>query len=244
VVVAYIGRMFKLPFRKSGDPTTTSDAPFEPDDWRGSTRSQWTIPAVYFDSAGWRLSDATDTRMSWIGAFGGTMTLTKDEIAVWTAQNIDLDQARRNHRALAEERRGGLVSAEVVEMASGALALEVITKYHRGAGFSFEGRLFIDESPLTYSLVSAIDERETGSREAIVNSLRLQLGEVDLVALMSGPADPATGGRRIPGMQLDPYDAAYDNRATYSASDDDRLDNFLQTHPLAVVRSSLRRARA
>jgi hypothetical protein len=70
----------------------------------------------------------------------------------------------------------------------------------------------------------------------------MQLGEVDLLAMMTGPADPVTGGRRIPGMQLDPYDPSYDDEATYSASDDPRLDEVLQTHPLAVIRSSLRRA--
>jgi len=172
------------------------------------------------------------------------MTLTRDKLPTWTASEVDLDDVRQKHRSLAAERSGGLVSAELVEMASGAIALEVLTKYPHGPGYSFEGRLLIDEGLVGYSLVMAIDEVETGVRESIVNGLRMQLGELDLAALMSGPVDPATGGRRIPGMQLDPYDAAYDDRATYSASDDPRLDDILQRHPLAVIRSSLRRARS
>ena len=102
----------------------------------------------------------------------------------------------------------------------------------------------IDESPMTFCLVVTIDEVETGVRESIVNTLRMQRGDLTLAALMSGPVDPVTGGRPIPGMKLDPYDPAFDQDATYSASDDPRLDELLQTHPLSVTRSTLRRARA
>ena len=136
------------------------------------------------------------------------------------------------------------MSAEFVETGSGAPALEVVTKYRQGSGYRFEGRLFIDESPLAYTIALAGEEQQTGVREAIVNALRMQLGEIDVLAIMAGPVDPATGGRQIPGMQLDPYDSDRDGEATYSASDDPRLDELLQTHPLSVIRSSLRRARA
>jgi hypothetical protein len=129
-------------------------------------------------------------------------------------------------------------------MAAGALALEVLTKYPHGLGYSFEGRLLIADGPLAYSLMLVIDETNTGVRESIVSTLRMQLGELDLVALMSGPVNLGTGGRTIPGMKLDPYDPLYDEQATYSASDDPRLDDLLQTHPLAVIRSSLRRAQS
>ena len=223
-------------------PPTASDAPFDPDAWHGTTRDQWTIRDVYFDTAGWRLSESTDTRMSWVGAFGGTMTLTRDDVPAWTGVEIDLDAVRRRHRSAAAERHGGLVSAEVVEMANGAVALEVLTKYPRGTGYRFEGRLLIDERPLAYAIVLGVDETKTGVRETIVNGLRMQLGELNFFDLMAGPVDPKTGGRTVPGMKLDPYDPSYDEEATYSASDDPRLDDLLQTHPLAVIRSSLYRA--
>jgi hypothetical protein len=216
------------------------------EDWSGTAREEWTIPGVYFDAAGWRLSESTPTRMVWHGAFGGTMTLTCEATPEWTAANLDLDSVRAEHRASASARGGGLVSAEFVEMADGALALEVVTKDRAGAGFGygFEGRLLIDESPLAFSVVVRIDEVRSGVRESIVNGLRLQRGDLTLAALMSGPFNSATGGRTIPGMKLDPYDPAFDEDAIYSASDDPRLDELLQTHPLAVTRSSLRRARA
>jgi hypothetical protein len=136
------------------------------------------------------------------------------------------------------------VSAEFVETGSGAPSCEVVTKYRQGLGYRFAGRLFIDESPLAYTIALECEEQKTGVRESIVNAVRIQLGEIDLLAMMTGPVDPATGGRPIPGMQLDPYDSAHDGEATYSASDDPRIDELLQTHPLAVIRSSLRRARA
>lgn len=211
------------------------------DQW-GTTRDRWTIRGVYFDTAGWQLTDATETSMSWAGRFGGTMTLANDKTS-GPSQTSDLDTARREHRERAAQTRGGLVSVEVVEMADGSVALEAITKHRRGVGFGFEGHLFIDEGADKYTLRVAIDETTTGVRESIVSGLRIQLGEIDLLALMSGPAGP-DGGRVIPGMQLDPYDSAHDAQATYSASDDPRIDELLQTHPLAVIRSTFRRAQA
>ena len=169
--------------------------------------------------------------MSWVGAFGGTMTMTREEVPAWTAHEIGLDAVRRRHRSEALAREGGLVSAEIVRMANGALALEVLTKYPRGLGYRFEGRLLIDEQPLAYTLVLSVDETKTGVRETIVSRVRMEIGELNFLDLMLGPVDPATGGRAIPGMKLDPYDASFDNQATYSASDDPRLDDFLQTHP-------------
>jgi hypothetical protein len=182
--------------------------------------------------------------MSWVGSYGGTMTLTRDDAPAWTSAELDLPAVRQRHRSAARARDGGLVSAEFVEIASGAPALEVVTKYRQGLGYRFEGQLFIDESPLAYTIAVHAGEQKTGVRESIVTSLRMQLGEIDLLAIMAAPVDPTTGGRRIPGMQLDPYDSAHDGEAVYSASDDSRLDELLQTHPLAVVRSTLRRARA
>jgi hypothetical protein len=225
---------------QASEPQGESPPPGSP----ATARDQWTIPGVYFDTAGWRLTDATQTSMSWVGDFGGGMTLTKDGAAARTSQPVDLDAARREHRARAAQNHGGLVSVEVVEMAGGAAALEVITKYPHGLGFGFEGRLFIDEGPERHTLRIAGDEARTGVRESIVNGLRIQLGEVDLLAMMSGPVDGATGGRPIPGMKMDPYDSAYDDQATYSASDDPRIDVVLQKHPLAVIRATLQRARS
>ena len=219
--------------------------PFEkPEVWTGTPRGEWTVPGTYFQTDGWSLGTAAGVEMCWVGAFGGTMTFTLDDSPGWTSDELDLDGVRQKHRAAARARRGGLVSAEFVETRSGAAALEVVTKYRQGLGYCFEGRLFIDESPLAYTIALRSEERQTGVRESLVNALRMQLGEIDLLAMMSGPADPATGGRPIPGMQLDPYDSAHDGEATYSASDDPRIDEVLQTHPLSVIRSSLRRATA
>jgi hypothetical protein len=216
----------------------------EPDIWSGTSRGEWTVPGTYFGTAGWRLETATSVQMSWVGAFGGTMTFTRDEVPAWTSDELDVEPVRNKHRSHAAARNGGLVSAEFVEMRSGTPALEVVTKYRRGPGYRFEGHLFLDESPLAYTIALACEEQKTGVRESLVNGLRMQLGEIDILAMMAGPVDPATGGRPIPGMQLDPYDSSLDAEATYSASDDPRIDEWLQTHPLAVIRSSLRRARA
>ena len=107
---------------KKASPAPRPSASTE--DWTGTTREQWTIPGVYFDAAGWRLSEATRTRMAWRGAFGGTMTLTCEATAVWTAADLNLDSVRAEQRAMASARGGGLVSAEFVGIADGALALE------------------------------------------------------------------------------------------------------------------------
>jgi hypothetical protein len=240
---SHIFRGVASPWRLSGRVMMSHQESPDPS-WSVTARGQWTIPDVYFDTAGWRLAEASATRMSWIGAFGGTMTLGLSDVPEWTADPIDLDTIRHEHRSRAAKTRGGLVSAEIVELPGGAIALEVITKHHHGTGFAFDGRLYIEGGPERYILQVACTEERTGVRESIVNGLRLQLGEIDLFAMMSGPIDPGTGGRTIPGMRMDPYDSTYDDQATYSASDDDRIDEVLQTHPLSVVRSTFRRTRS
>lgn len=208
-----------------------------------TARDRWTIRGVYFDTAGWRLTDASETTMTWEGDFGGTMTLTKDAAVAGTDQRVDVAVARGEHRARAAQRGGGLVSVELVEIPHATTALEVITKHPHGLGYGFEGRLVVDVNRERYTLQIAGDEARTGVREAMVNGVRMQLGEIDLAAMMSGPVD-AGGGRAIPGMKLDPYDSAYDAAATYSASDDPRVDVLVPKHPLAVIRAGLQRARS
>jgi hypothetical protein len=141
--------------------------------------------------------------MSWVGAFGGTMMMTRDDVPAWTTDELDLDAVRQKHRTAAGARNGGLVSAEFVETASGSPALEVVTKHRHGLGYRFEGQLHIDQAPLAYTIALAGEERETGVRESLVNGLRMQLGEIDLLAMMSGPMDPAPADGEF-GMQLDP----------------------------------------
>ena len=221
-----------------------TNRPEDSEIWTGTPRGEWTVPGGYFGTAGWSLRTGTSAQMSWVGAFGGTMTFTRDDAPAWTSDELDLDAIRQKHRSAARASGGGLVSVEFVEMSSGALALEVVTKYRQGLGYRFEGRLFIDESRLAFTIAVEAEEQETGVRESLVNAWQLQIGEIDILAMMAGPVDPATGGRPVPGMQLDPYDSAFDGEATYSASDDPRIDELIQTHPLAVIRSSLRRARA
>ena len=210
----------------------------------GTARDQWTIRGVYFDSAGWQLTGASETRMAWTGDFGGSMTLTKDAPAIGADQALDLGAARRDHRARAAERGGGLVSVEFVELPHGMTALEVITKHPYRSGYGFEGRLVIDANGERYTVQIVGDEEiRTGVRESIVNAVRMQRGEIDVLAMMSGPVD-ANGGRAIPGMKLDPYDSAYDAEATYAASDDPRIDVLLPKHPLSFIRATLQRVRS
>ena len=181
--------------------------------------------------------------MAWAGDFGGSMTLTRDDAAA-ADRLLDLAAAQRDHRARAAQRRGGLVSVEVVEIAHDMAALEVITKHPHGTGFGFEGRFVVDANSETYTVQIVGDEAMTGARESIVSALRLELGEIDLLAMMAGPVDPATGGRAVPGMKLDPYDSAYDAQATYSASDDPRIDDVFPKHPLSFIRATFQRARS
>jgi len=61
--------------------------------------------------------------MSWVGAFGGAMTLGPSDVHEWTADPVDLDTIRHEHRSRAAKTRGGLVSAEIVELPGGAIVV-------------------------------------------------------------------------------------------------------------------------
>jgi tetratricopeptide (TPR) repeat protein len=65
----------------------------------------------------------------------------------------------------------------------------------------------------------------------MVNGLLFQLGELQL-PVVTPPAVSA----RIEGLIRDPYDERYDEAALHSLSDDERLDELLEAHPLSRVR--------
>jgi hypothetical protein len=193
-------------------------------------------------TAGWHLTEASDESMVWVGQFGGEMTLSRQHVPGRTTEPVDLEETRRAHREYWRKEGAGLVSVETIATASGATSLEVITKRPHASGFDFGAQLIIDEGPDHYYFQIGCAEGTTGVKEAIINALRILLGDVEMTGMLT--ADDGTGSRTVPGMKLDPYDSAFDADATYSIADDPRLDEVFQTHPLAVIRSTFRRVRA
>lgn len=207
-------------------------------------RDQWTIGGAFFDTTGWRLTSASPASMTWTGDFGGEMTLTCESFAESSqARPIALQAARREHRARAAGADGGIVSVEAVSLAGGRVALETIIKRRRGLGFGFDGLLVIPGGAVEYAVRITVDEGFTGMREAVVSGKMMELGEIDVAELMSTPPGP-DGARRVQAVSpRDPYDAAFDDTATYAASDDVRLDPLFPAHPLTVIRTTLHRLR-
>jgi hypothetical protein len=83
-----------------------------------------------------------------------------------------------------------------------------------------------------FRIESDIDEAgTTGAREAMVNAMRLKVGDMTF-----GPVSES-GSRRILGHSHDPYDAAFDEDALLTVSDDERLDVLTPGHPIARTRS-------
>lgn len=171
------------------------------------------------------------------------MTLTRDAPSDAPADSDgDLLAAQRQKRAQAISVGGGIVSVELVPLANGSVGLATIVKRAHGLGFGFDGELEVRDPDGTITVRISMDERLTGAREAAVSAKMFELGEIDMAALLSGTPD-AAGGRRVPELQpRDPYDAAFDDGATYAPSDDERLDPLFPGHPLTVVRESLQRA--
>jgi hypothetical protein len=130
-----------------------------------------------------------------------------------------------------------------VSLADGWTALETIIKRRQGRGFGFDGQLDVGYAAVEYTLRISGNEGLTGMREAAVNAKMIELGEIDIAALMSGPpgADGAQAVKEL--APRDPYDPEFDDDAIYAASDDERLDPIFPGHPLTVVRDVLTRAR-
>jgi hypothetical protein len=82
--------------------------------------------------------------------------------------------------------------------------------------------------------------RETGVRDAIVSSMMMQLGEIDVVAMSAAAKASGKPSIPIPRFSADPYDPAFDVGAMHSISDDARLDPMFFGHPLPVIRQALR----
>ena len=130
------------------------------------------------------------------------------------------------------------MQVEVVT-ARGGEVLQVLYKRKEGSGYAFRGTLEVRGSNDAFRIESDIDEgNSTGTREAMVNAMRVACGEFAV-----GPIRP-DGSARILGLLHDPYDPAFDEEALHSVSDDERLDTIVAGHPLSRTRALLETVRS
>ena len=192
-------------------------------------REQWTVRGVFFDTSGWVLNRASAEEMVWT-APSGMLSLSRTRVT--RDLPVSLREIREVVRSKARAGGEGIVEVDVVP-AGGGDALRVLCKRRRGSGYAYRGVLELPRTSGRYVITAEIDEgNHTGVREAMVNAARLSMGEVPLDQLLQG-------GGKIPGFALDPYDAAFDEDALHSVSDDSRLDPLLPGHPLSRARASL-----
>ena len=188
---------------------------------------------VTFDTGGKKVLSKTPSAIEWQArnddrVIARIMRATPDRpLTPWT-----LEAVRAEWRRGAAERSGGLVSA-TFDRANGIPIAKAICKFEHGSGYLYEGTLLVRFPDAEYSVTMRADEgRSTGTREAMVNGLLLQLGELQ-IPVVKPPAVSA----KIEGMMRDPYDERYDDSAVHTASDDERLDELLPNHPLSRVRT-------
>ena len=190
---------------------------------------QWTVRGLSFDTRGWVLTRTSPQEMIWT-ASSGTLSLSRTHVA--PSVPVSVSEIRKVARG--EARAGGedIVQVDLVS-AGGGEALRVLSKRRCGSGYAYKGVLELPRTNGRYVITVEIDEgNHTGGREAMVNAARLSMGEVPVDRLLQGDG-------KIPGFALDPYDAAFDDDALHSVSDDPRLDPLLPGHALSRMRESL-----
>lgn len=208
-------------------------------DWlERKDRSNEVRPAlrdVEFDASGMHVASKTPDAIEWTNRDGDRLTARIERAAPdrsftpWT-----LDALRRAFRNAAAERRGGIVSV-TFERANGIPIAKAISKFEDPPGYSYEGTVLIRFRDAEYTLTMRADEgRSTGTREAVVTALLVQIGELQ-IPVVKPPAVSAP----LAGWIRDPYDEACDEAALHTRSDDERLDPLLPAHPLSRVRRRL-----
>jgi hypothetical protein len=197
--------------------------------------TDWTIPGITFDTTGWQLEEASASRMLW-KAPNGVLTLTPVDPS--SDQLATLTDLRHRYRAAARAGGEDIVAVEVLP-ARGGEVLQIIYKRPVGRGYGFRGVLGLRGSKGAFRIESDLGEGGwTGTREAMVNGMRVSCGEFAI-----GPIGP-DGSARILGLLHDPYDPAFDEEALNSVSDDERLDPIMPGHPLSRTRALLDTVRA
>ena len=204
----------------------------EANDCSGSTSAdQWTVSGISFDTSGWQLTSATPLTMTWTAA-SAVLTLTKDAVPADHAP-ATLTALRHRFRAEARARGEDIVLVEVAETGAGQ-ALQTIYKRREGLGSPYRSVVEIHQGPDRFRATTEMDEGGfTGSREALVNAMVAQAGELVL-------EDPRPDGScAIKGWFQDAYEPAFDAGALNSYTDDERVDPFVPAHPLSRTRAWL-----
>jgi hypothetical protein len=190
---------------------------------------------VKFDASGMKVTSKTPAAMEWTNNGGDRLTARIDRVTPerpftpWT-----LDALRSAFRTAAIERHGGIVSL-TFEQANAIPITRAITKFPEGMGYSYEGTLLIRFRDAEYSVTMQADEgRSTGTREAMVTGLLMQIGEIRIPVVI-----PPAVSANLEGWARDPYDDTFNDSATHSLADDDCVDLLLPEHPLSRVRRRL-----
>lgn len=192
---------------------------------------RWTVPGVTFDTTGWHLVDADMSRMSWT-APNGRLTLMREEFAAGPPYPT-LTDLRNHERDKARGRGEGIVFVDVTTVRS-VEVLRAIYKRQDGSGYAYRSVLDVRGRDAQFRIESVMDEGNfTGRREAMVNAMRAQTGDIAL-----GPIQP-DGSRALLGHSHDPYDPAFDDTALNAITDDERLDVLMPWHPVSRTRALL-----
>jgi hypothetical protein len=194
---------------------------------------QWTVPGIFFDTEGWRLETATARTMSW-SARDARLTLAVTEQA-GAVDPATLTELRARHRADARSRGEDIVEVERIAVGGGH-GLSVLIKQRFGMAANYRSTVSIHQGVHRFVIASEFDEGSfTGTRDAMVSSAVITTCGFNLT-------DPAPdGSRKIRGFLQDAYDAAFDDGALNSYTDDRRVDELLPEHPLSRARRWLAR---
>src|SRR5215831_8535444 len=124
--------------RRSKDQPRSADADVAVP--AATSREQWTVSGVFFDTEGWQLQSATDAAMAW-SAPDARLTLTRVEDSEGTAP-LTLTEWRTRHRAMSRSQGQDIVEVERVPLGIGH-GLSVITKRRDGLAANYRGTVEI-----------------------------------------------------------------------------------------------------
>lgn len=195
-----------------------------------------TVRLPTFETTGWHERQRSGTNVVWTSDEGDSLTVNSSaapglppfsELEAWIALC----------RGVAEDRGGGIVSAEPFE-GGPAPMFQFIYKRKDGSGYLYGGQLFILRQETAWVIgASAREHGTTGTREALVTA---QLAGQERLEIERYATPDATGaGGKIRNWFRDPYDPEYSGRVLRSIADDEEYDALVPHHPLSRLRRTL-----
>jgi len=203
------------------------------------------INCVLLDTRGWHAAEQSPSEVIWLNSLeycSAVLSLNyfpvKPDIPFALSE---VGSLRNSYRAMAIENLGGLLKADVVDVA-GIKSIETLFKFpipEQSRGLNYIASIILPFAQFSYVIkVQSAELGTTGIRETVLFAKLRPAVEIDQQELKT------TGATKIKGLDKDPYDPTIQYTNMPSIFEDEQYDAEFPDHPLSKVRRWMKQIKA